>query len=112
MTKEVDRIGVCGDETADGGETFRECAHNKIHIVGESKMVANTPAFFPEYTQSVCFVNHYRAVILSFQGYDFGEFSQIAFHGKDTVNNNKLYGLVRQRLEKIFKVFHVVVLVV
>ena len=74
-------------------------------------MVARTTAVASEHTKTMSFIHHNACVVLLLQFNDFGEFSQVTFHGEETVCNNQLDGLWTTALQLFLKIGHVVVFV-
>ena len=112
VTKEVDDGGIGSDESADGGQTLGEGTHDEVHVGRASEMVAHTAAVAAEDTDAVCLVNHKDGIgILLLQGDDFGQGSQVAFHGEDAVHDDEFHGILLATLEFELQVGHVVVLV-
>ena len=75
-------------------------------------MVAHTSTLTAEDTDAMGLVDHDRAVVLMLQFYDFGQFTEVALHREDTVDDDEFDGFLWQFLEHTLKVLHVVVLVV
>ena len=60
----VDHIGVAGDEASDRRKGLRECPHDKIDLIFDTKMLAGPSAGVSEYPESVGIVNHQASAIL------------------------------------------------
>ena len=73
-------------------------------------MITDTASMIAEYAQTMGLVNHDRAVVLVLQFHNLGELGQVAFHGEYTINNYQLYGIIRQPLENLLQILHVIVL--
>ena len=112
VTEEVDDGSIGSDESADGGQTLGEGAHDEVHVGRTTEMVAHTAAVAAEDTDAVCLVNHKDGIgILLLQGDDFGQGSQVAFHGEDAVHDDEFHGILLATLEFELQVGHIVVLV-
>ena len=75
-------------------------------------MVAHASTLFAEDADTVGLVDHDGTVVLVLQLNDLGQLGQIAFHREDAIDDDELYGVVRQLLQHALQVGHIVVLIV
>lgn len=105
----VDRLGVGGDETADGSEGFGEGAHDDVGAREKAEMIGDSSAFGAENAKAVCFVDHEGGLIFVAEVGHLGEFCYVAFHGEDTVCDDEFDCIFGKGFEDALEVFHVVV---
>jgi len=74
-------------------------------------MVANTASLTAEHAHAVCFIHHDAGIIFFFQLHDFRQWSQVAFHRKDTIHDDELHRFRVALLQFLFQGFHIVVLI-
>ena len=87
----VDDGTVGSDKTTNRCETLRESTHDKVHIVGESEVVANTTTLSTEDTDTVSLIHHYSGAILLFEFNDFGQIAKVTFHRENAIHDDEFH---------------------
>src|SRR5208337_4632820 len=79
-----------GDVAAATGKGFAQGAHPKFHIGRiDSKVFANTPAPFPQYTDGMSLVHHQEGSVPFLNLNEFGQFRDIAIHAVNAFDNDE-----------------------
>ena len=111
MAKEVDCIPITSDKATDRSERLREGTHDEVHLVGKSEMITHTTTVLSKHSDTMSLIDHDRTVVLMLELYDLRKLSEVAFHRENAVNDDELHCIIRQLLEDILKILHVVVLI-
>ena len=79
-----------GDIASATGKGFAQGTHPKFHIGGiDSKVLANTPAPFPQYADGMRLVHHEKGSVPFLDLYEFRQFRDIAIHTVKGFDNDE-----------------------
>src|SRR5258708_3458267 len=95
MLNVMQHIQFARDESAHRGKTLAEPAHNDVYVVLQSEVCCRTTTI-AEHPNTMSVINHDSCAVLLANGYDFGQWRNIAAHAVDAIHNHELTRCIRE----------------
>ena len=109
MTKIIDQILFASNVSANGGNRFAQRAHLDVDHIVEAEMFFDAASGFAEHTDRMRLIHHQIRAVLFADGGHARQIDHIAVHREDRVGDDQLRNAIRNLLEPMLQIFHVVV---